>query len=386
MRTVRHYPRAWFIALIALVGLAGCKSCAGSVIPPEALVHHDIAIQYLNQGQCVEAEERCRLSLEFAPNFAHPHNCLRLVELHCRNNLDEAADHFKRAISANSDFVEAHNNLGVTFFRRKPPLYDEACDQYLAAIEINPSFLDGRENLGLCLMRRGVIAGAQKDIETRTELFRAARSHLIRLTELNPDNFNARDYLGFMDMLEERYEPAERNFRRCLEIDEENPVCAFHLGETYLRTARCNDAIPLFVSSLRSGDKALAPESRRQLATAYEECAKSDGAIKAFLETIKKDPGNPTHHYDLGSIYFDKGLFDRAVNEWENTIKLDSMYCMAYYRLAQHANKNLDSAATIRRCQDFVHCAKEQNRNESIPRWGEETTECKNLIRRLELE
>ena len=386
MRTLRHNVRTALVCLIITLALAGCKSCASSVIPPEALAHHDIAIQYLNQGQCLEAEERCRLSLEYAPNFAHPHNCLGLIELHCRNNLDEAAKHFKRAISANSDFVEAHNNLGVTFFRRNPPMYDEACEQYLAAIEINPGFLDGRENLGLCLMRRGVIAGSKKKIDERTKLFRKARSHLIRLTELNPDNFNARDYLGFMDMMEERYDAAERNFRRCLEIDEENPICSFHLGQTYLNTARCNDAIQFFVSSLRSGDKAIAPESRRQLANAYEQCAKTDGAIKAFLETIKNDPGNPTHHYDLGNIYFDKGLFDRAVNEWENTIKLDSMYCMAYFKLSQQANKNLDSATTIRRCQDFVHCAKEQNRNEAVPRWSPETSECKELIRKLELE
>ena len=160
------------------MAVSGCQSCASTVIPPEAMAHHDIAIQYLNQGQCLEAEERCRLSLEYAPNFAHPHNCLGLVELHCRNNLEEAARHFKRAISANSDFVEAHNNLGVTFFRRNPPMYDEACEQYTAAIEINPGFLDGRKtNSVLCA---GVLLLDLKE-RKRTDYFRRARSHLIRL-------------------------------------------------------------------------------------------------------------------------------------------------------------------------------------------------------------
>ena len=386
MNTINYHSTTYLGCLLLGMAVSGCQSCASTVIPPEAMAHHDIAIQYLNQGQCLEAEERCRLSLEYAPNFAHPHNCLGLVELHCRNNLEEAARHFKRAISANSDFVEAHNNLGVTFFRRNPPMYDEACEQYTAAIEINPGFLDGRENLGLCLMRRGVIAGSKNDLERRKGYFRKARSHLIRLTELNPDNFNARDYLGFMDLIEQKFAAAERNFKRCLEIDEENPVCAFHLGQTYLNTARCNDSIQYFVSSLRSGDQSIAPESRKNLALAYEQCAKSDGAIKSFLETIKNDPGNPTHHYDLGNIYFDKGLYDRAINEWENTVKLDSTYCMAYFKLAQQANKNLDSAATIRQCQNFVHCANEKNRNEDVPRWDNETRECKELIRELELE
>lgn len=374
------------LSILASLTLTGCASCAPVGAHPEAIKHHDVAIQYLNQGQCLEAEERCRLALEYGANFEHPHNCLGMVELVCRNDLEKSSSHFKDALSVNPDFAEAHNNLGVTFVRRTPPNYGAGCDEFKAAIEVDPAYFDARENLGWCRMRQGTIAGSRGDTDERDDRFREARSHLIRLTELNPNNYNARHHLGFMDMVETNYEAAERNFRRCLEIDQENPICAYNLGRTYLLTSRCDEAIQQFITTLRAGASEVAPDARENLGAAYEQCAKKDGAIRTFLDRIKKDPGNPTHHYDLGNIYEDKGLLDQAVNEWENTVKLDPMYCPGYFKLSQVANKNLDSAATIRRCQDFVSCATEQNRNEPVPKWSTETDECKALVRKLEME
>ena len=383
-----RHPQLVWMAMLALVAVstARCSACTPHVPHPEAMKHHDIAIQYLNQGECQKAEERCRLALEYGDNFEHPHNCLGMIELVCRNNLDDAAMYFKRALTVNPDFAEGHNNLGVTFFRRSPPEYDPACDEFLAAIEIEPAYLDARENYGMCLMRKGTIAGVTGDLDARKDLYDDARSHLIRLTELNPGNFNARHHLGFMDMMEERYEAAERNFQRCMSIDPENPVCAYNLGRTYLLTSRCEDAIQSFITVLRSQNAEASADARQMLAASYEQCAKKDGAIKTFLDVIKRDPGNPTHHFDLGNIYADKGLFDQAVNEWQNTVKLDPLYCPAYFKLAMIANKNLDSDATIRRCQDFVSCATERNRTEPTPLWGDDVAECKGLVRKLEME
>lgn len=381
----RRYPE--LLLLLSAFGLARCAACTERVVHPKAKEHHDVAIQYLNQGQCLEAEERCRLALEYGEQFEHPHNCLGLVELMCRNDVDKAAQHFKDALAVNPDFAEAHINLGNTFFRRNPPEYTAACEEYKAALEIDPGNREGRENLGLALMRRGAIAGDKGDTKARAELFTQAKSQFIRLLEIDPNNFNARHHLGFMDMIDERYESAEQNFRRCLEIDPENPICSYNLGYTYLLTARCEDAIQAFITTLRSGRQTeVEINARHNLGQAYEQCSKKDGAIKEFLDRIRDDPGNPTHHYDLGTIYAQKGLSDRAVNEWENTLKLDPLYCPAYYDLAMVSNKNLDSDATIRQCQGFVSCVTERQRNEPVDKWSGKVEECKQIIRRLEME
>jgi tetratricopeptide (TPR) repeat protein len=126
--------------------------------------------------------------------------------------------------------------------------------------------------------------------------------------------------------------------------------------------------------------------ARSGLAKAYEQCARNDGAILQFLERIKEDPANAKHHFDLGRIYSDKGLIDQAVNEWENTTKLDPLYCPAYHELANVANKNLDSATTIIRCQDFVACVTERSRNEPVDAFADQVDRCKALVRKLEME
>ncbi|MCB9653068.1 MAG: tetratricopeptide repeat protein [Deltaproteobacteria bacterium] len=380
------YARAFFSLVVAATFGSSCASCGDKTVHSEAIRNHDAGIAYLNQGQCVQAEERCRLALEYGPNFEHAYNCLGMVELQCRGDLDKAAQFFKDALAINSDFAEAHNNLGVTFFRRTPPKYDAACDEYKAAIEIDPAYLDARENYADCLMRKGTILGDRGDTEARTKLYRSARSQLIRLLELDGGRFNARHHLGFMDLTEGRYESAEQNFRQCLAIDPENPVCAYNLGNTYLKTARCSEAIEAYIVALRDKQESdVSIGARTNLAAAYELCAVTDGAIREFLDRIKTDPGNPTHHFDLGNIYADRGLPDRAVNEWENTVKLDPLYCPAYFEIAMHANKMLDTDTTISRCQDFVACTTNVNKDASEPRWTDRIEQCKALIKKLEI-
>jgi tetratricopeptide (TPR) repeat protein len=376
------------LVVVSALFLVRCASCVGNVAPhPEAVKHHDEGIQYLNQGQCEQAEEKCRLALEYGPNFENPHNCLGLVALSCHGDLEEAATHFKNALNVNSDFAEAHNNLGTVFFRKVPPDYELACEEFKAGIEIDPGYRDARENYGMCLMRRGTIVGDKGEEDHRKELYKEARSHLIRLLEMEPNNFNARHHLGLMDLVTQKYASAEANFKRCLEIDPENPICSYNLGNTYLATARCGEAIQAFIGALRGGDESeVAVGARHNLGVSYEMCAKTDGAIKEFLDRIKRDPGNPTHHYDLGNIYAEKGLPEQAVNEWANTVKLDPLYCPAYFELSSHFNKLLDTAQTIRSCQDFVACATEVNKNEPSPKWQDRVATCKELVKKLEME
>lgn len=380
-------PMRTCLVVVLLAPLAGCGACTPDPIHPEAMRRADLGIQYLNNGQCIQAEESCRLALEYGRNFEHPHNCLGMVELTCRNDLEKAKGYFKDALAVNPDFAEAHNNLGAVFFRENPPNYDAACEEFKAAIEIDPGFGDGRENYGMCLLRQGKIMGDKGDKGGQKTRYTEARSHFIRLLEQNPNNFNARHHLGLMDMDEQKFESAEQNFRRCLETDPENSMCCYNLGTLFLTTERCDQAIQQFICSLRAGvETEVSILARKNLGSAYEACAKKDGAILTFLDKIKEDPGNPAHHYDLGGVYAEKGLSDQAVNEWENTVKLDPTYCPAYYELSMVANKNLDSAVTIRRCQDYVACITEKGRNEPVDQFSERVDRCKTLVKKLEME
>lgn len=343
-------------SVVALLWIAAA-SCAYGRVHPEAVRHHDAGIELLSRGQCVPAEERCRLALEYGPRFQHPHNCLGLVALECRGDLDEAARHFKDAIALEPDFAEAHNNLGTTFFRRNPPDYDAACASFAAALEIDPAYADARENRGLCLLRQGTIRGALGDADARRARYAEAASHFTRLLAIDPDRYDAHHHLGFMDVAEQRWASAERHFRRCLELDPDNPYCNYNLGYVYLETARCDEAISAFIAALRTESQTdVAIGARQNLGLAYARCAREDGVVASALDALERDPGDPTAHFDLGRLYAAKGQGDKARVELEHALALDPTYCPAHFALARQADAAGDAEEADRACRAFTKC------------------------------
>lgn len=96
--------------------------------------------------------------------------------------LDQAADHFQRALTADVEFGPAHNNLGRVYFERQR--WYEAALEFDAAAKAMPKRPEPRNNLGLVLEQAGeldravahyreAVGLAPKSIEYRANLARA---------------------------------------------------------------------------------------------------------------------------------------------------------------------------------------------------------------------
>jgi len=96
--------------------------------------------------------------------------------------LDQAADHFQRALTADVEFGPAHNNLGRVYYERQR--WYEAAVEFDAAAKAMPKRAEPRNNLGLVLEEAGEIDRAVKhyreavgvepnNIEYRANLARA---------------------------------------------------------------------------------------------------------------------------------------------------------------------------------------------------------------------
>lgn len=283
-----------------------CAGCAHPPIHPDAVVHHDQALEHLAAGRCEQAEERCRLALEYGRGFAHPHNCLGLVALDCRGDIESAEQHFKAAIARASDFAEAHNNLGVVFFRRTPPSYALACPQFEAALGIDPRFADARENLGTCLMRQGAVAGATGDATRQAALFSRARSHLIRLLELEPESVDAHHHLGFIALEQSDWSEAAARFGRCLELEPDNPLCAYNRGVLHNRTGDCARAIEDFERALEAPGRAeVELSARHNLGLARLACGEA-ASERHWHDILERDPSWCDAHYALARVRQDE--------------------------------------------------------------------------------
>jgi len=63
--------------------------------------------------------------------------------------VDEAVDHYKKALEIKPDYSEVCNNLGIVLFQKGQ--VEEAISYYQKALEINPQYVEARGNLAWAL-------------------------------------------------------------------------------------------------------------------------------------------------------------------------------------------------------------------------------------------
>jgi tetratricopeptide (TPR) repeat protein len=94
---------------------------------------------------------------------------------------------FQKAISINSNFVEAHRNLARLYFLEKK--FDEAAPHYNQAIKLNPKDLDNYINLSLTLIELGKYDEAIRCLEDakvqtgNTKIIKKLDSYIAKIEE-----------------------------------------------------------------------------------------------------------------------------------------------------------------------------------------------------------
>jgi len=118
------------------------------------------------------------------------------------NNLPEAAEAFRKAMSGELHLANAHKNLGIVYERLGQ--YDAAVDQYQKAIYLNPHFLSALMNLG--------------HIYLQHEKYDEAIESYRQIQELRPDLAITYYFMGIAHYQQEEWAKAERQWKRALEL------------------------------------------------------------------------------------------------------------------------------------------------------------------------
>ena len=143
--TARYVSQTWAfrglllgsISMLAMLGLLSCAwRQAAYWIDDEALWRHTLACTAENY-------------------FAHGALGTVLAE---RGRVDEAIDHFQKAVHIRPAWELARCCLGAALARRGRT--DEAIAQYQAALRIEPDYEEAHVNLAIALVREGQIAQA----------------------------------------------------------------------------------------------------------------------------------------------------------------------------------------------------------------------------------
>jgi tetratricopeptide (TPR) repeat protein len=122
----------------------------------------------------------------------------------------------------------------------------------------------------------------------------------------NPDSWLAHNNLGQVLLLQGNLDEAIFHITRSLELVKETPI--FHPHD--IAAAHFN------------------------LALAYREKKKYEDAIEQLEQTLKIDPGDAEAHYELADLLESQGRLDESAEQFEQTLRIDPNVAMLHNRLA----------------------------------------------------
>jgi tetratricopeptide (TPR) repeat protein len=188
------------------------------------------ALWYRGDGAGAEREWRAALEIK-------PENDIVLSNLGVvykgEKRFPEAVEYFKRALSIDPKFTDAHLHLSETYLEMG---MTESAERHLrATVAISPLNIQGRNLLGELHLQRGDVAGAEEQF---------AKSVASRP--------NAAGYhrLGDISLRRGDWETAERNYQRALSLDPFDSHAHFQLGKLYSAAHRTSDALREYKAGL----------------------------------------------------------------------------------------------------------------------------------------
>ena len=236
----------------------------------------------MDQGRLDEAEEHFRRALGYEPNFADARNSLGILHQK-RGRSDEALEEFRRVVAVDADYAEAHNNIGVIMKDRGRK--EEAVAAFRRAIQADPNFPGSYSNLALVLEESGQLKEAEAQF----------RNALRR----DPGNVPVRTNFGGLLYLMERYDEARQELERATTLD------------------------PSYASAWNN------------LGAALGRLGRVDEEIAAYRKAADLDPGYADVHHNLGLALLKSGSAEAGETEIRRALALDPTYVPAYLNLAR---------------------------------------------------
>jgi tetratricopeptide (TPR) repeat protein len=245
------------------------------------LAHENLGVLLGDQGRIEEAMEHFHKAIQINPNNYKALNDLG-VALAAKGRFDEAIENYRKALQINPNYSAALYNLGMALSARGQ--YDEAIENYYKAIQINPNYSDTLIGLGVALSAKG-------RLDEAIENFRKA-------IQINPNDYKALSNLGGALATTGRFDEAIENFRKAIQINPNLSGTLDNLG--------------------------LALSARRRF----------DEAIENYRKAIQINPNNYKALNDLGVALAAKGRFDEAIENYRKAIQINSNHPEIFFHLA----------------------------------------------------
>ena len=206
------------ICLAAFLALAACKHVPTEKEKQGAQIHFDLGVQAQQNGSIQEAYSEFEKSLQMDPDFAESHNAMAILLHLSFRKLEDAIEHYRRAIEVRPTYSEAKTNLANVYLDQER--YDEAIALYAEALNdmLYPTPFIAQGNMGWAYYKKGETARAIESIKS------ALTTH--------PQFCLGYKNLGII--YDETGDPTEA----CVQFGRYREACPEH-ADTYLREGVC---------------------------------------------------------------------------------------------------------------------------------------------------
>ncbi|MFN7541801.1 MAG: tetratricopeptide repeat protein [Acidobacteriota bacterium] len=211
----------------------------------------------------------------------------------------EAEKAFRAHLAAKPGHVEARANLGAVLARKED--YAGAIEQYGRALRLAPQLKVLHLNLGLAYFK--------------ARQWEEAIREFSRYLAAAPGQRQAMQLRALALMEVERYGEAARAFEGLMPGD---VTVQLGLATAYLRSERVAEAQKILGPLLERGDSAEVLLTVGQALMAED---RGEEALAAFLKARGIDAKLPTLGLHIGSVYWKKKEFARAIAEWREELK-----------------------------------------------------------------
>ncbi len=293
--------------------------------PSSFLAHGGLGAVLASEGQLDEAIDHYYKALRMSPSSVEPHIGLGTAFFE-QGRTEEAAERFAKALQINPVHPDAHYNLGLLLTEQGK--HQEAIEHYDAALRMKPYWSGAHNNLAAALTRQGKLGEA---IE-----------HLAIALQVKPENAAAHLNLGVVLIMQKKFQEAAAHLREALRLQPDSAEAHYNLaillsqqGEVDEAARHGEEAVrldPSFAEKL--GLRQDPAREHYNLAVRLEDEGRSDEAIREYREAIRVNPDFGEAHANLGRLLVHQGRIDEGIREYRNAIRVRPDLAEAHNNLA----------------------------------------------------
>lgn len=264
-------------------------------------------LRLINQKKYLDAEINIKNLINLDDKNYIFFNIFGII-LSLQNKNKEAISQFEKAIELNSNFPDAHYNIGTIFLKNKS--YLDALKHLQQAIIVNKDYYNAFFNIADCYR----LLGRHEE----------AIYNYNKCLGYNSEDQEVYNNLGLVYFEIKQFDLAKKNFQTCLDIDPSSYTAHNNIGLVYYNINKFEDSVLCFNKAISI--KLDFVEAYNNLGLAFNKLNKNSLAVSYFEKSIELDPNFIDGYYNLAQTLKDSGKYSEAIFVLKNNTNISKNF------------------------------------------------------------